>query len=216
MNMEEARFNMIEQQIRPCDILDGAVLQTISDLPRDAFVEVSQRALAYADIQLPLAHNERMMHPRIEARILQELAIQSDDRCLEIGTGSGYLTACLANLSKEVYSIDIHPDFLTSAGERLSKQHISNVTLAKANGLQDLDQNQHFDVIVVTGAVPEYLPLFEKLLTLQGRLYLTVGVPPIQQAMLVTRAANDFVRTSLFETELNYLDGVVAPSHFTF
>jgi len=216
MNMDEARFNMIEQQIRPCDVLDTTVLQTMSDLPRDAFVADEQKALAYSDIQLPIGHGESMMHPRIEGRILQELAIVNEDSCLEIGTGSGYLTACMANLAKDVYSIDIHEDFLALAGERLAEQNISNVTLAKVDALTALDSTQHYDVIVVTGSIPEYLPLFEDMLKPNGRLYITVGTAPIQHAMLITRTNDGFVRSSLFETELKALAGTKAKSNFVF
>ena len=216
MNMDEARFNMIEQQIRPCDVLDTTVLQTMSDLPRDAFVADEQKALAYSDIQLPIGHGESMMHPRIEGRILQELAIVNEDSCLEIGTGSGYLTACMANLAKDVYSIDIHEDFLALAGERLAEQNISNVTLAKVDALTALDSTQHYDVIVVTGSVPEYLPLFEDMLKPHGRLYITVGTAPIQHAMLITRTNDSFVRSSLFETELKALEGTKTKSSFVF
>lgn len=216
MNMEKARFNMIEQQIRPWDVLDFSVLQTMSDLPRDAFVTEEKKSLAYADIQLPLAHGESMMHPRVEGRILQELAIQSDDSCLEIGTGSGYLTACLANLAKEVYSVDIHTDFLAEAGERLRTQNISNVTLAKADALKELDITLTYDVIVVTGSIPEYIPLFEDMLNPEGRLYITVGTAPVQHAMLITRTPDGFVRSSLFETELKPLTGAHQKTNFVF
>ncbi|HIO93495.1 MAG TPA: protein-L-isoaspartate O-methyltransferase [Leucothrix mucor] len=216
MNMEEARFNMIEQQIRPCDVLDSAVLQTMSDLPRDAFVSDAQKPLAYSDTQLPIAHGESMMHPRIEGRILQELAITNDDSCLEVGTGSGYLTACMANLSQDVYSIDIHEDFIITAAKRLSDHHISNVTLEHIDALTELDTNKRFDVIAVTGSLPEYLPRFEEMLKLDGRLYITVGTAPIQHAMLITRTDDGFVRSSLFETDLKALTGTVAKSSFVF
>ncbi len=216
MNMEQARFNMIEQQIRPWDVLDHSVLQTMSDLPRDAFVAESQRALAYADIQLPLGHGESMMHPRVEGRLLQELAIQDNDICLEIGTGSGYVTACMANLAKEVFSVDIHQDFLTVAEERLKAQNISNVILEQADALKELDTRQRYDVIAVTGSVPEYLPLFEQLLKPEGRLYITVGTGHLQYAMLVVHTNNTFVRSHLFATELKPLEGVARQSGFIF
>ena len=214
--MKQARFNMIEQQIRPWDVLDHSVLQTMNDLPRDAFVAKAQKPLAYADIQLPLGHGESMMHPRVEGRLLQELAIQEDDICLEIGTGSGYITACMANLAKEVFSIDIHEDFLTMADERLKAQNISNVTLEQADALQELDTNQRYDVIAVTGAVPEYLPLFEQLLKPEGRLYITVGTGHLQYAVLVTYTQNKFVRSNLFATELKLLKGTAKQSGFIF
>ena len=214
--MEQARFNMIEQQIRPWDVLDHSVLQTMSDLPRDAFVSESQKPLAYADIQLPIGHGERMMHPRVEGRVLQELALQEDDICLEIGTGSGYLTACLANLCKEVFSIDIHEDFLSNAAERLAAQNISNVILEQANALQSLDPSKRYDVIAVTGAVPEYIPLFEQLLNPNGRLYITVGSGALQHATLVVNADNQYLRSDLFVTEADSLQGIQQKSNFSF
>jgi protein-L-isoaspartate(D-aspartate) O-methyltransferase len=216
MNMEQARFNMIEQQIRPWDVLDHSVLQTMSDLPRDAFVSESQKSLAYADIQLPIGHDEYMMHPRVEGRVLQELAVQEDDICLEIGTGSGYLTACLANLSKEVFSIDLHEDFLSTAAERLAAQNISNVILEQADALQSLDPSKRYDVIAVTGSVPEYTPLFEKLLNPNGRLYIAVGCGPLQHATLVVHADNQYLRSNLFVTEAPPLQGVARKSNFSF
>jgi protein-L-isoaspartate(D-aspartate) O-methyltransferase len=216
MDMEQARFNMIEQQIRPWDVLDHAVLQVMSDLPRDRFVSEAQQALAYADIQLPLGHGELMMHPRVEGRILQELTIQDDDICLEIGTGSGYLTACMANLAKEVYSVELHQDLLEVAKKRLAAQNISNVILEQADALQSLDLTKRYDVIAVTGSVPEYLPLFEQLLQPNGRLYITVGSGVLQYAMLVVRSENKYIQSQLFATELTPLHGARKTSNFSF
>jgi protein-L-isoaspartate(D-aspartate) O-methyltransferase len=216
MNMEQARFNMIEQQIRPWDVLDHSVLQTMSDLPRDAFVSEAQKPLAYADIQLPIGHGESMMHPRVEGRLLQELSIQETDICLEIGTGSGYVTACMANLAKEVFSVDLQQDFLTMAGERLDAQNISNVVLEQADALHELETNHRYDVIAVMGAVPEYLPLFEQMLKPEGRLYITVGTVQLQHAMLVVNTNNKFVRSNVFATELKPLQGAAKPSGFIF
>jgi protein-L-isoaspartate(D-aspartate) O-methyltransferase len=216
MNMEQARFNMIEQQIRPWDVLDHSVLQVMSDLPRDAFVSEAQRSLAYADIQLPIGHGESMMHPRVEGRVLQELAIQDDDICLEIGTGSGYLTACMANLAKEVFSVEIHEDFIATAKQRLEAQNISNVILEQADALQSLDLDNRYDVIAVTGSVPEYLPLFEQLLNADGRLYITVGSGTLQHAMLIVKADGKFIRSNLFATELDPLQGTTTKPNFVF
>lgn len=214
--MEQARFNMIEQQIRPWDVLDHSVLQVMMDLPRDAFVSEAQRSLAYADIQLPMGHGEFMMHPRVEGRVLQELAIQDDDICLEIGTGSGYLTACMANLAKEVFSVEIHEDFITTAKQRLATQNISNAIVEHADALQSLALDKRYDVIAVTGSVPEYLPLFEQLLKPEGRLYITVGSGALQHAVLVVNSNGKYIHTNLFATELNPLQGTTTKSSFTF
>ena len=216
MNMEQARFNMVEQQIRPWDVLDHSVLQVMMDIPRDAFVSEAQQSLAYADIQLPLGHGESMMHPRVEGRILQELAIQDDDICLEIGTGSGYLTACMANLAKEVFSVEIHEDFIATAKQRLAAQNISNVILEQADALQSLSLEKRYDVIAVTGSVPEYLPLFEQLLAPNGRLYITVGSGVLQHAVLVVNSDGKYRHNNLFATELDPLQGITTTANFTF
>jgi protein-L-isoaspartate(D-aspartate) O-methyltransferase len=157
-----------------------------------------------------------MMHPRVEGRILQELSIQDSDICLEIGTGSGYLTACMANLAKEVFTVDIHKGFLEEAERRLERQNISNVVLEQADALQSLDLQQRYDVVVVTGSVPEYLPLFEQLLRPNGRLYITVGTGALQYAMLIVRSENQCVHSNLFATELNPLLGITKKSGFIF
>lgn len=217
MDMAQARFNMIEQQIRPCSVLDDTVLQTMSNIPRDLFVPESMVSLAYADIEVPLAHGEAMMFPRIEGRMLQELEIGIDDECLEVGTGSAYVTACMANMSKHVHSIDIHDDFIQSAEKKLSLVNIANVTLEKKNALTDLSDTKKYDVIAVTGAVPEYMPLFEQLLKPGGRLFIVAGSGQVANGMRVERTMDDhFVRTSLFETELKSLVGLEKKSSFTF
>ncbi len=209
MDMELARFNMIEQQVRPWEVLDQTVLEIMRKIPREKFVAPEQMRLAYADVELPLAHGENMMHPRVEGRMLQELAISVDDSCLEIGTGSGYVTACLAHLSKEVYSIDTHQDFLDTAHQRLLDCHIDNVTLEAKDAFSDLDTSKQYDTIAVTGSVPEYTTYFEQMLKVGGRLFMVVGTEPAMHATLVTRTSEtEFSRTSLFETVLKPLNGV--------
>ncbi len=217
MNLEQARFNMIEQQVRPWQVLDQTVLDIMRRVPRDRFVPDSQKRLAYADIEIPLAHGENMMHPRVEGRMLQELAIEVDDSVLEIGTGSGYVTACLAHLAKEVYSIDIHQDFIDDAHQKLLESHIDNVTLDTQNALTELDTSLRYDAIAVTGSVPEYTTYFENMLKPGGRLFLVVGVEPAMHAMLITRTHNnEFNRISLFETVLKPLQGVDKKDTFVF
>jgi protein-L-isoaspartate(D-aspartate) O-methyltransferase len=217
MNFEKARFNMIEQQIRTWAVLDDTVLQTMGDIPRDVFVPGGLESLAYADIELPLSHGESMMFPRVEGRMLQELEIGIDDECLEIGTGSGYVTACLANMSKHVDTIDIYDDFLEAAEKNLAKVNISNVTLENKDALTDLGSSRKYDAIAVTGSMPEYLPMFEQLLKPNGRLFVVVGSKQVAHAMKVTRTENNtFVRTSLFETELKPLVGVKEMPKFRF
>jgi protein-L-isoaspartate(D-aspartate) O-methyltransferase len=216
MNFEQARFNMIEQQIRPWSVLDDTVLQTMGSIPRDIFVPDSMGSLAYADIEVPLEHDESMMFPRVEGRMLQELEINIDDECLEVGTGSGYVSACMANMANSVHSMDIYDDFLEQAEINLSQVNISNVTLEKKDALSALDSRKQYDAIAVTGAIPEYLPLFEQLLKPGGRLFIVVGSNHIAHAMKVVRENNKFIRTTLFETELKPLVGIEVKSSFTF
>lgn len=217
MDMEKARFNMIEQQIRPCSVLDDTVLQTMSSIPREIFAPESLEKLAYADIEIPLAHDESMMFPRIEGRMLQELEINIDDECLEVGTGSGYVTACMANMSKHVDSIDIHEEFTQVAGKKLALVNVSNVTLETKDAFTELDGEKKYDAIAVTGSLPEYMPIFEQLLKPGGRLFVVVGSEEVAHAMRVELTSDGhFIRTSLFETNLKLLVGVEKKSSFTF
>jgi len=217
MDMEQARFNMIEQQIRPCSVLDDTVLQTMASIPREVFAPKSMSSLAYADIEIPLANDQAMMFPRIEGRMLQELEIGIDDECLEIGTGSGYVTACIANMSKHVDSIDIHKEFIESAANKLAMVNISNINLEHKNALMDLGLDKKYDAIAVTGSIPEYMPLFESLLKPGGRLFIVVGAKQVAHAMKVESTLDGhFIRTSLFETELKLLEGLEEQSGFTF
>jgi len=217
MDMEQARFNMIEQQIRPCSVLDDTVLQTMASIPREVFAPEALASLAYADIEVPLDHGEAMMFPRIEGRMLQELEIGIDDECLEIGTGSGYVTACIANMAKHVDSVDIHEDFIQAAEKKLAMVNISNFTLETKNALTDLNPEKKYDAIAVTGSIPEYMPLFEQLLKPGGRLFVVVGTNAVAHAMKVERnEEGHFIRTSLFETELKLLEGLQKKSNFKF
>lgn len=220
MNYEQARFNMVEQQIRPWSVLDETVLHTMGSIPRDAFVAEEFHSLAYADIEIPLAYGEAMMFPRIEGRLLQELELSIDDECLEVGTGSGYLTACMATMAKQVHSIDIHDDFLQSASERLANNNIANVKLENKNALTGFDpkhsSTKKYDAIAITGSLPEYIPLFEQLLKPAGRLFVIVGSNQTMHATKVVRDGDKFIRASIFETELKPLEGVEVKNGFQF
>ena len=217
MDMEQARFNMIEQQIRTCAVLDDTVLSTMASIPRELFTPKDLMSLAYADIEVPLSHGESMMFPRIEGRMLQELEISIDDECLEVGTGSGYVTACMANMSKHVDSVDIHPDFIHDAEQKLAMVNISNVSLDNKNALTDLDAKKKYDAIAVTGSLYEYSPIFEQMLKPGGRLFVIVGSDKLAHAMKIERTLDDhFVRTSLFETTLKPLVGLAEKSSFSF
>lgn len=217
MNQEQARFNMIEQQIRPWDVLDETVLAAFGFIPRESFVPEVYRALAFADIEIPLGNGESMMFPRVEARILQTLAITHEDRCLEIGTGSGFLTACLAHLSKYVDSVDIHEAFTRQAEERLQVLGLKNYSLHTGDALRSWTSTQLYNVIVVTGSVPAYLSRFEEQLAPGGRLFIVVGNAPAMKAMSVERGEDDeFTRKTLFETELKPLVGAARVDTFHF
>lgn len=216
MDLEQARFNMIEQQVRPWYVLDQTVLDIMRRIPRENFVTPSQIRLAYADIELPLDHGERMMHPRVEGRLLQELAISVDDSCLEVGTGSGYVTACLAHMAKDVYSIDIHQDLIDVAQQRLLESHLDNVELDLKEAFTELDTTKQYDAIAVTGSVPEYTSYFEPMLKPGGRLFMVVGTEPAMHATLVTRTGDtEFTRVSLFETVLQSLQGISQTQSFS-
>ena len=154
MNLEQARYNMIEQQIRPWDVLDDGVLGVLSATPREDFVPEQYRALAFSDICIPLANNQCMMAPKLEGKLLQSLTIQPTDRILEIGTGSAYLTACLARIGESVHSVDLFEDFTEAARERLARHTIENVTLETADAANGCKTETRYDVIAVTGSLP--------------------------------------------------------------
>ncbi|MFN3785239.1 MAG: protein-L-isoaspartate O-methyltransferase family protein [Thiothrix sp.] len=209
MNLEQARFNMIEQQIRPWEVLDQTVLDTFSVIPRELFVPKQHRTLAFADVEIPLGHGEHMMFPRVEGRMLQALAITPQDTCLEIGTGSGFITACMAHLSKHVDSIERYEDFTRQAAERLLSLRLRNHTLYTDDALRSLPTQQRYDVIAVTGSVPYTIPQFEQQLAVGGRLFVVIGCGATMQATLVKRETEvEFSRTALFETYLTPLVGV--------
>ncbi|WJW75259.1 protein-L-isoaspartate O-methyltransferase [Thiohalobacter sp. IOR34] len=203
-DFEQARFNMIEQQIRPWDVLDQRVLDVLAATPREDFVPPAFRSsLALADVSLPLGHGQTMLPPRLEGRILQSLEIDPGDRILEIGTGSGYLTACLARLGDQVLSVDIFPEFLEDTGRKLEAQRIHNVELRQADAAAGWPAEDRFDVIVLTGSLPEFHDGFHRSLGPGGRLFLVAGRPPIMEAMLITRIDEDqWSREDLFETSL--------------
>lgn len=217
MELAQARFNMIEQQIRPWDVLDQRVLDLLESLPRDAFVSDSNKSLAYADINISLGHGEVMMAPKVEARMVQALNIAKDERILEIGTGSGYVTGLLAKLGSHVTSVDLHADFLQQAKTRLNAQGITNITLEHGDAANGKTGDESFDIIAVTGSLPEYNDVFEKSLHVGGRLFVIAGQAPIMEALLVTRVTKDeWIKQSLFETDLPALKNAKAPSSFVF
>jgi protein-L-isoaspartate(D-aspartate) O-methyltransferase len=217
MNFEQARLNMVEQQIRPWNVLDQAVLDTIEAIPRDEFVPEAYRTLAYSDTAIPLGYGEEMMTPKVEARLLQALNLAATDRVLEIGTGSGYLTALLAHLAGHVTSIEIGAAFVETANNLLDAHGIGNVELNEGDGIDGWKAREPFEAIVLTGSVATARPLIERQLTIGGRLFMVVGTSPVMEACLVTRVGEgEFSTEPLFETELKPLIGGEAKPRFQF
>ena len=215
MDIEQARFNMIEQQIRPWDVLDIDVLRVIEDTPRERFVPEQHQNLAFSDLEVPLAHNQVMMTPKIEARMLQALQIQASDKILEIGTGSGFVTACLAKLGGHVDTIEYFEDLSIQAQKCLQQQNISNITFEVSDVLTNPPSNKQYDVIAITASMPTYSDLFEKNLYNNGRLFVIEGVEPVMQAKLITYSENNgCTYSNLFETNLPPLLGMQVEKKF--
>jgi len=217
MDIEHARFNMVEQQIRPWEVLDPVVLDLLMRLHREDFVPEQHRALAFADLEIPLGHGECMLAPKLEARMLQELGVQHGDSILEVGTGSGYMTALLASLGRHVCSVDIVPEFTRSAAARLATHSISNVTLETGDAARGWDKHGPYDVIVLTGSVPVLPDSFQQSLNPGGRLLAVVGVAPAMQAQLITRTGDSACHSvTLFETCVNPLKNALQLQRFVF
>lgn len=217
MNFEQARTNMVENQVRPWEVLDGRVLEVIGRVRREDFVAAEHRQLAFADLCLPLGHGEVMMKPVVEGRVLQALELQPTDRVLEIGTGSGYLSACLASLSAHVVSVDIHADFIAAAAERLHQAGIGNVSLVTGEAVHAWQPDGLFDALAVTGAVAEIPPRWLTWLKPGARALVVSGQSPVQRANLLTHeAAGHFREEGLFETDLPYLVHAEPAPRFVF
>ena len=175
MNFEQARFNMIEQQIRPWEVLDPTVLATLGQLKREDFVPAAYRELAFADLELPIAAGQTMLAPRVEARFLQELALKKTDKVLEIGTGTGYMAALLAALTEHVVTVEINPELAATAKQNLANAGIDNVSIEIGDGAQGWSARGPYDVIVVSGSLPEVPPALLQQLRRGGRLAVVVG-----------------------------------------
>jgi len=214
LNFEQARAAMVEQQVRPWEVLDPRVLEVIASVPREDFVPAAQRQLAYADLPLPLPLGETMMKPVVEGRLLQALGLAPEDEVLEIGTGSGYVTACLARLAREVVSIDRHREFVDAARALLGQQGVSNVRFEVADALA-FEPGRQFDAIAVTAAVAEVPETFTRWLKPEGRLFVIRGESPVQEAVRITRRGEHLHVESLFETDVPYLHGAAPVPRFT-
>lgn len=217
MDTNAARQQMVDHQIRTWDVSEESLLNLLSELPRHRFVPDGYQQLAYADTQIPLRHGERMMSPSVEGRLLQALALAPQDKVLEIGTGSGYLSACIARQCAELVSIDLYDDFLSDAAEILAELGFSNVTLQQRDAIRDGLPEGLFDAIAITGSMPKLDEGLLASLKPGGRMFVICGETPIMDALLVTRGTGaDWTQTSLFETCLPALRHVGEPSAFIF
>lgn len=218
LEFEHARRNMVEQQIRPWEVLDERVLEVQSTLPRELFVPERYQRLAYADTQIPIGHDQVMMEPRVEGRLLQALDVRPDDEVLEIGTGSGYLAACLAELGGRVLSVDIVDEFLAPAQQRHRRLGLHEITVESRDAARGLpDSEKRFDAIAVTGSLPVLHRGFHDSLRLGGRLFVIVGTAPVMEALLITRVGErEWTRESLFDTDIPALVNAETPSPFDF
>ena len=207
---------MIDQQVRAWTVLDSAVLGVLSAVPREAYVPKAYESMAFADMEIPLGHGEFMMTPTVEGRVLQALELRPTDHVLEIGTGSGFLTACLANLAARVTSVDIHEDFIRAAAGKFANAGIDNVDLRTLDATRDLPA-ERFDAIAVTGSIETFDTRFVGALQPGGRLFVVVGKDPVMEARLVRRTGDaDWKSETLFETSLGPLVHGTLPPQFEF
>ena len=205
MDFEKARFNMVEQQVRPWDVLSTDVLAVLSETPREAFAPEQYKNIAYTDTRIPVSHFEdhtcSMAQPILDGRIMQEMHITDDDLVLEIGTGTGYLTACMAKLARHVDSVDINPELTDIAEKNLAELGINNINLSTGDGAKGWDQKAYYDVIVLSGSLPDIPNNYKELLSIGGRLFVVTGDAPAMTAYRVTRTAKDsWDIEALFET----------------
>jgi protein-L-isoaspartate(D-aspartate) O-methyltransferase len=217
MNIEQARFNMIEQQIRPWEVLDPEVLDLLFVVKREDFVPAAYRNLAFADMEIPIGSGQVMLAPRVEARLLQELGIRNTDKVLEIGTGSGYMAALLAARADHVVTVESRPEIGEFARQNLERAGVANVTIEIGDGAIGWAQRGSYDAIVVSGALPSLPDALLKQLRLGGRLAAIVGEAPVMEAQLVTCSAEGVYNTiNLFETVVPALDSGNAIPGFSF
>lgn len=217
MNIEQARFNMIEQQIRPWDVLDPAVLDLLFVVKREDFAPAAYRNLAFADMEIPLGSGQVMLAPKIEAKMLQELAIKNTDKVLEIGTGSGYMAALLAARAEHVVTVESRSELADLARQNLQQANVTNVTVEVGDGANGWSARGPYDAIVVSGSVPTLPDALLKQLRVGGRMTIVVGQAPVMEALLITCTAEGVYNTViLFETVIPALDGIAAKDGFSF
>ena len=217
MNIEQARFNMIEQQIRTWEVLDQNILSLLSVVKREDFVPPAYRSMAFVDTQVPLPDGQSMLEPKVEARLLQELGVQRHERVLEVGAGSGYMAALLAHRAQHVTTLELHPELARMAAANLKRAWVLNATVVEADASAGLPIEGPFDVVVLSGSVAEVPRLLLAQLKPGGRLVAVVGQLPIMRAVLVTRGSEAGHSTvELFDTVAPRLAGFGEPSRFTF
>ena len=227
MNLEQARFNMIEQQIRPWDVLDADVLEILTLVKREAFVPPEHRNMAFVDTEIPLPCGENMLQPKFEARILQELMIRKHEQVLEIGTGSGYMAALMSYQARAVTTVEIHPELVTMARASLMDYGIDNVDVEAGDGIcgwpapdnkaRGIFARQAYDIIVLSGSVPIMPQQLMQQLKVGGRMFVVTGDRPAMSAQIVTRMSDaGFNIVKRFETVIKPLRNALQPSRFTF
>jgi protein-L-isoaspartate(D-aspartate) O-methyltransferase len=217
LDMEKARFNMIEQQIRPCEVLEGRILELLKHVRREHYVPKEMREMAFMDMEIPLGHGAYMWPPKLEARTLQELHLDKSDKVLEVGTGSGYLTALLSVLAGHVTSVEIVPELSAMAGQHLKAYHHDNTALEIGDAARGWGGGAKYDVIVLTGSTPVLPVAFQNSLNPGGRLFAIVGDAPVMEARLVTRVAADtFETVNIMETCVAPLQNALQPERFVF
>jgi protein-L-isoaspartate(D-aspartate) O-methyltransferase len=217
MNLEEARFNMIEQQIRPWNVLDAEVLRLLSVVKREDFVPLAHKALTFVDMEIPLGQGQCMLAPRIEARLLQDAAVKKHEKVLQIGTGSGYMTALLAHRAQRVISLEINPELAQQARLNLQKAGIHNAEIRQLDGATAVGADGPFDLIMLSGSVTEVPPALLAQLKVGGRLIGIVGTGPMMVVTLITRSAEaEFKTKELWDTVAPRLLNFPEPSHFIF
>ncbi len=214
-DMEKARFNMIEQQIRPCEVLEGRILDLLHHVKREHFVPEGKKAMAFMDMEIPLGYGVSMWQPKLEARALQELHVTRSDKVLEVGTGSGYLTALLSALAKHVTSVEIEPALSAMAAQHLKAFNRDNITLEIGDASQGWGEG--YDVIVLTASTPVLPQAFLNSLNIGGRLFAIVGDAPLMEAKLIKRVASDTYETvNIMETSVAPLQNAQQPERFVF
>jgi protein-L-isoaspartate(D-aspartate) O-methyltransferase len=217
MDLNQARFNMIEQQIRPWEVLDPQVLELLSIVRREDFVPMAHKALAFADLEIPLGQGQVMLAPRVQARLLQELALQKTDKVLEVGTGSGFMAALMAHQAASVLSLEVDGSLAAQAQKNLQQAGVHNATVRQADGSQGAAADGPFDAIVLSGSVAEVPEALLAQLKVGGRLVAIVGQEPMMRATVVTRSSDTaFASTQPWDVNAPRLAGFAEPSHFTF